>query len=237
VSHSVRRGSRGTQAAGGAFNPLTDVAWDHAYWAEGPEYVALGYGNGVESVNWPDEIGTADLPRGGGGTGALYSATGGANSKPALNFATSRWHQTGVLSWAAPWSWVVIGKHGGTNSTRIISGQHANPSFSQIYRDGSGNFGFYMNGEVADGAADTNNHMFLAYCPASGSRVLGVDGAESSGGTSGLTLTVLNTSGGNAEYGNCVLSFVGVKLADVRSDSGWAGFNSWCESYYGLTIA
>ena len=38
-----------------SFSPL-QVGWTHAYWAEGPEFAALGLSNGAAVATWPDEV-------------------------------------------------------------------------------------------------------------------------------------------------------------------------------------
>jgi hypothetical protein len=45
-------------AGGGPFNPLS-IAWDHAYWTGGPNFLALGLANNAQVSPWPDEAAAA----------------------------------------------------------------------------------------------------------------------------------------------------------------------------------
>lgn len=71
------------------YNPLTAIPWSHAYYAEGPEFLALGKVNNDAVGTWPDEIGTADQAQATGANQPLYIAASNINSQPALRFDSS----------------------------------------------------------------------------------------------------------------------------------------------------
>jgi hypothetical protein len=93
-----------------AISSLLDIAWTHAYWTEGPEFVASApaagssgdsFRIGAISLNapsspsvyldtWPDEVGTDDLTQATSTKRPQYIASdAGLNNKPVVHF--ERW--------------------------------------------------------------------------------------------------------------------------------------------------
>lgn len=54
-----------------SISSLLDIAWDHAFWTEGPQFTALGLSNGASVSSWPDEIDVSTPAAGGWRTGFI----------------------------------------------------------------------------------------------------------------------------------------------------------------------
>ena len=237
MGHAMRRAA--SQLAS-SFSPL-QVGWTHAHWAEGPEFLALGLSNGAAVSNWPDEIGTADLVQATETKQPAYAATGGANSKPAIDPDGGDWLRvTYTPSIAQPVTVVVVGAMSTSASGELIDGAVEDTGYINYISSGGGTFRMYAGAYITGPTGNTSPHLFMAYYNGASS-VLGVDGSETSGnaGTAarnGVTVFGRGAPGNNENQSNPA-SFVGVFTGDVRTDPKWAQFKAWVTSHYGITVA
>ena len=84
-----------------SFSPL-QVGWTYAYWAEGPEFVALSVADGGAVGTWPDEIGTLDAHRAPPERSPPTGPRRGRNSKPTVQFDGGDHLVTSALTQAQP---------------------------------------------------------------------------------------------------------------------------------------
>lgn len=224
---------------GSSFDPLT-IGWAHAYWAEGPEFVALGLSNGAAVGTWPDEIGTLDATQGTAASKPTYSATGGPNSRPTLTFDGGDVLRTiGVGAHALPVSLVLIWKWSGSGHTRCVTLSSSNIQFGGGIT-GDNQFELFAGtGLKTVSARDTNHHLHVGVVNGSSS-VLEMDGIATSGNAgsaapnSGDVFAIGSDNGFTFLTGQ--IAFFGYAYGDVRTDPKWAAFKAWVTSHYGITV-
>lgn len=206
----VGRNGRGTAAAAPApppYNVLTAIPWSHAYWAEGPEFLALAVADGAVVANLPDEIGTADAVQGTAAQKPLYKAASGLNAQPGIRLdgvndllSTGTWANVSL-----PYTVVLIAKMivqtDGTTYV-LVGGLNTSTGRAEIMTNVTPNPDQWMafaGANVSGGDADTAAHLFVAeYAAASGS-LLTVDGTVLA---SGVTSTQINAGLVLGMFGN-----------------------------------
>lgn len=225
------------------YSPVTGVGWRNAYWAEGPEFVALGVANGGAVATWPDEIATQDLPQATAGLKPTYRSTGGPNSKPCIESDGSDYFELAGASMTAlaqPDTIVMVVTYNNTGG-HLIDGNGSR----QLITADNGTYRIYAEGSVVvDGISDFNPHLWTCYFNGTTS-VLEIDGtAKVTGGGGGSNpgtaaldgLSVLSGTGGSA-IATADIAFLGLYSGDARTDGGWTAFEDWVETYYGITVA
>lgn len=235
-----------------AFSPITGVAWHAAYWADGPEMLALAYSNGASVTTWPDEVGTEDLT--GSTVPVMVTSDSSFNNHRSVqwvNDATRFVQITNInhpATQAQPFTYVVIGKMDTLPTTP--------PSNDQVWMDGVGSFDqrigiddgvdwvYYAGGTARlGGTPDTSPHHILAYFNGASSR-LEIDGSTLLSGASpgtdshdGVRLGYHASGATDQHRLNGRLVFAGVYYGDAESDSGWSAFKAWVGTFYGITVA
>ena len=226
-----------------SFSPL-QVGWTHAYWAEGPEFVALGLSDGGAVGTWPDEIGTLDATQGTAGAKPTYRATTGPNSKPTVQFDGGDHLATSALTQAQPLTMVFIASADSSVNTKYYAGNaaitigvgynNAPPVLRQLSM-------FAGAGVTGNSAASTDNnpHMMRAYFNGASS-VNDLDGttATVNPGTNDFSSSALHLGavGGVAQLVG-KMAFFAVFNGDVTGDAKWAQFKTWVTAHYGITVA
>lgn len=227
------------------FDPLTGVGWAHAYWAEGPEFVALGLADGAAVATWPDEIGTADLTQATSNKRPLYRASGTTFSLPCIDFDGSN-DNLGPVAYSAiglPHSVVVIVAND-TNGTDIYFVDGFDATHRRIVGitfAGSAQWRHYAGASAVGGNASTTGKQALRSKIVSGtSDVLNVNGANATTATAGdQTMTGLTAGSdytGTGAFFNGRTVFIGVYAGDVTADGGWASLVTWASTKYGVTL-
>ena len=232
MSLALRRAA--SQRTGG-FDPLT-VGWTHAYWAEGPEFVALGLSNGGAVGTFPDEIGTADLTQGtGSAQPAFQSSVAALGNRATVKSDGADWvGPTTITIITQPFSVVVV-ESGASAGSLLVST--------------AGDLGwcFYMSGGVwlanagstiSGGSADSGAHMLRFYANGASSKLaedetVVVTGNAGTYGAGPIQLFRIPVGFNSAAH----LAFVGIYAGDVTTDPKWASFKAWAATHYGLTIA
>ena len=229
-------------AAGGGFDPIADVGWTHAYWAEGTEFVALGYADTDAITSWPDEVGTENLAQ--SVASITYRAASAINSQPALlsGLSSARLTKTFASAITQPLTVVVIAEFDPAEGSfaTLFDGPPGGSAIT-IYDNNNSTMSMEAGAMVGGGAQDANPHIFVAYFNGASSTLVrdGTTQISGNAGTNslqGLSLFV-NKDGSNDTDISGPIAFVGLFSGDVTGDAGWADFESWAGTHYGLTIA
>lgn len=239
---SVRMMMQGRKPAGGggAFDPIADVGWSHAYWAEGSEFTALGYADGGAVSSWPDEKATQDISQATATNQPAYRATGGPNSLPCVHADGNDWLQGSFPSaLSQPYTIVIvaIGENSATADNRFFDGVSNSSVLDEL---SAGGYLLNAGSSVTGGTRDGNPHLFTSLFNGASSLVERdgttiVSGNAGTNTLSGLTLFAART--GETRPSAHKIAFAGVYNGDVRNDAGWADFEAWTETHYGLTVA
>jgi hypothetical protein len=72
--------------AAAEYDILGEIAWVHAYYAEGPNYLAQGYADAASITTLPDEAGSADLTVAKPTKPTHADSSSDMNNNPAFNF-------------------------------------------------------------------------------------------------------------------------------------------------------
>lgn len=217
-------------------SPIDLVSWVAAFWAEGPEFQALGVSDGATFATWPDEIGAVDLISPSSGAYPTYDADGLAG-QPAITYLSGDYQrQTSSMSPAGT-ATVVICKVATTGSSRWHDNQASGGGGRWVMGTYSGNVWQIYFGTSAGQTVPSNTaaHLFLYYQNGSNDR-MEVDGTTIYGpanyGTSTMARLNVNDSGGG---GGVTIAFLGVYNGDPDTDPGWADFVAWANDKYGLS--
>jgi len=229
--------AQGALSLATSFGPVTSVGWTAAYWAGGPEFAALGLADGAAVSSWPDEKATNNLAQATGTKQPAYRATGGANSKPALQFDGNDLISLNAAPTVThPFTVVVIAKLGATSAGQkeLLVGDSSNGA---LYQASTG-WRMYNGTVLAGGASDTNWHLFVAYFNGASS-VLEIDGASNASGNAETNnmAGVYVCGGGTTGTWDGYVAFAATHDSDARADGGWAGFETWVGTEYGITVA
>lgn len=239
-----QQAGRKTAAGGGSFDPLADVGWHHAHWTEDPDWTQPADGGDV--LSWRDGTGGGlDLTNPGSEplTVPYFDADGGPNSKPAICMDPSDGISDGLQTTygsavAQPCSYVAVGLERVVSDGGYLYTDGGNSPRTQIYTG----YKFRLNaGSNADlgPAPNTSPHLIVSMFNGS-STVLEIDGTTYGPGNAGTGTASGAVIGSSSAYGNgsnMNYSFFGFYSGDVRLDPGWADFEAWVASHYGITIA
>lgn len=221
-------------AAVGGFDPIADVAWTHAYWAEGAKLMATSPTNNVSISTWPDEVGSGDItvvPTFNGGR--YIAAATELGGRPAIRFlAAAPCRMQG--SWSVvsqPNTLVVVGAHAdGSGSRDLVDSDATN---RQLLDDSSGVWRMFAGTSASTGApsSDTGKHIFIAYYNGAGS-TLSIDGSTVSvgnPGSNGVSAPQLGFSVSTSR--NVAYALVGWKSGALTADER-DGLIAWSQSRY-----
>lgn len=232
-------------SGGGAppFDPVTSGMFAHLYWAEGPEFVALGLSNGNAVTTWPDEVGTADLGSGGGCTYASAFTDGvtGKGPFPAVDFNSGIAGPSSFTSIGPTHSVVLIVAPSNVSGSKyVIDGKDS--SHRRLIRVVSSNWEQYAGTSAASAtAATTGLHVFTSVIVSGTSDVLRLDGSNINTASAGDHAMTGLTLGGAYDATAGVFTpgkylFAGVYDGDVRSSGSWTDFVAWVSTHYTLTV-
>lgn len=233
----------GTQGGGGGggFNVLADIGWSHAYWAEGPEYVAKGYGDGDTITNLPDEISTADLTNGSVLPKHRNSITG-FNSKPAFDFSAATDTVIGTVSTPATYTqpyeiFCVFSAPAPVSGARYAYGGRVTGGTAQLGTTSSvGGVFLCSAGTVLYSAVarDTNAHasFLLANSTSSEMRIDGNTADTGDAGTRSFQPVTLGNLAGGVSNGVNYVTFWGIKSSAFTSGER-GDLLTWSQDHYG----
>jgi hypothetical protein len=252
VSYLTAEGYPGTESgmrqffAEGEFfdDPVNDISWTTAYWAEDPNWTNPGDGNPVSS--WAAAVGgTKPLTQGTADNRPTYQASvSGLNNQPAIRFDGTDDYLVcleatfGAISQTD--TVVMIFKNNDTGaSTQIFStGDSGVLNSIQMIRELGGSWQAFsglngLNGETVSDSA----YLVRSYF-ASTSGVLEINGSATAGNNGNGTLRGLavGASNGGTNPAEIDLAFWGVISGDITSLDKWTGFKAWASSHYGITI-
>jgi hypothetical protein len=222
----------GAGVAAAAFHPITSIAWDHAYWAEGTEFVALGYTNGGSITTIPDEIGTADLTNATVAQRPLYrSAYTNLNSQPAMDAdpADASWDfmSYNIADIAQPYTVALVVE--GIGSGQLPVGEGTGWAFY----NNAGTWKAYAGTTLAGGTSDTGKHLMLFEGNGASSKII-VDGTTvvtGNAGTSAWTKFELFGVAGTLNLQGAI-AFAAIKGAILSADDK-ASLRTWSQGKYG----
>ena len=202
MSVGARRGRRAASAllggGGGGFTDPTDIGWHSLFWAEGPDFQALGYTDGATLTSWPNETAEVDATSV-TGTPFYVASEAALNSQPAVDIIVAEGLQTGTFTSAPSYtsgvSLVAIARIVTTSNAFIADGI-TSTTRNAMYQANSApdSWAIYAGASVLGGAKDTNAHLFVGYFDGNvGTDTMTVDGAGNVSGAAGAqTLTGLS---------------------------------------------
>jgi len=223
-------------APSGAFDPLADIAWAHAYWAEGPEFVALSVAPDATVGTWPDEIGTADLTQGGGTQQPIYKTTAGPGGVPSILGDGTDVMSTTFTTLTQPNTIVFIGKCPQTSGNRFAYDGLDSSNRNTFLRGSGGSFQYNAGTTITAATADTNDHLWVTiYNGASSDSQQ--DGTSYTGSAGTHSISGLRVFANNASLLQWVgyISFLGV-YDGTLSAGDITALETWATSHYGITI-
>lgn len=240
-----------------AISSLLDIAWDHAYWTEGPEFTATpltgssGRFSGVSSrggeahvSSWPDEVGTADASTAAGTANQPFytSSSADLNGKPTVFLKSTegidRHLRASFSTLTPPLDIVVIGRCNALGGFYFFDN-----STSARFRFGTLTTGGadVINKWVLDfggttrygSASDTTGHLFRIRADISDSLFVDeVSDIAANAGASTLDgLTFFDTFGLSGPLKG-EIAFIGVKDT-VLTSTEISDLHSYAQSHYG----
>ena len=222
-----------------AFNPVTDIAWPHCWWAGGPETVASSPTDDTTVEFFYDEKNSVDLRQTDSAKRPKYKASSGPNGKPSWLFDGGD-HMPGTISVASAWTIVVVGSM--SSADRAVFGN----SDASVYIYQNGTDWVMQGGSVYGGhgghatAIDTNYHLFTAVATATklAIEVDGVPQRSNQSGESPTTLATIQVGSMHPTYYFCNthIAFVGIYPGDARDDANWGLFETWAATEYALAV-
>lgn len=225
AARRVRMAKRG-------FSPLS-IPWATAFWASGPDFLALGASDGSTLQTWPDEVASLDATNAASIRWPTYRASVAAlNNRPALEFITDDTLATASFtSLGQPNTVAVIAKAASTSgSPDIVDG-----SASARHQIGvrSGSWEAFAGSVLSGGTADTSGHLFIATYNG-GSSSLQVDGSTSSGaaGAQAIDRIALGGDIAGTEFFNGHIGFYGL-IHRALTTQEKADMRAFAQSFYG----
>lgn len=231
------RNAGATGAAPATFDPLVDITWAAAYFAEDPDWVAPADGAAVSQ--WDDGSGNGlHATQGTPADRPLYRAAVVAmNNQPGVEFASTDNLVVGAFTAVSvPYSIVILGRTSNVGVTQewVTAGTGTDPRVGHTATPAW----FWDPSTLAGtgGTPNTNAHLLTAIATA-GNDTLQVDGTAVISGSDrgGASVAALRLAGSVGFLG--VLSFVGLYAGDITSDGAWADFKTWAAAHYAITIA
>lgn len=221
----------GYSRASSAFNPVTGIAWAHAYWAEGPEFVALGYANAATVGTFPDEIGTADLIQ--ASPVNTYRSTG-FNSHPTVQAEAGSAKRMAATFTSIAQPFTVVAVLNNIGGGVLISNNTADTSWAF---QKSTAWNIYGGSAVIGGGTPNNSaHLMVGVFNGASSKVIvdGVTLVTGSAGTvsaSAMTLFGLSTTATFNVSNGCQVPFAAI-APSVLGTADLAALLSWSQGHY-----
>jgi hypothetical protein len=230
------------------FDPINGVAWHAVYWAEN-----LAVANGAEVTTWPDDIGSEDLTGASPNVPVMDTAHASFNNKKVLEFDASVTQKLEILAathgdgpQSQPFAIVTVAKFddvtSGTSTGRTLHDGGGASNRAEM-RARSTTFWSLNAGTVVNIAAnDLDPNLFVAKFNGASSALI-ISGTLAGPGNAGahqydgLTIGYAIGAATSAHRFDGQIAFVGVYYGDPESDPGWADFEAWVTSFYGIPIA
>jgi hypothetical protein len=230
------------------FEPINGVAWHAVYWAEN-----LAVANGAEVTTWPDDIGSEDLTGASPNVPVMDTAHASFNNKKVLEFDASVTQKLEILAathgdgpQSQPFAIVTVAKFddvtSGTSTGRTLHDGGGASNRAEM-RARSTTFWSLNAGTVVNIAAnDLDPNLFVAKFNGASSALI-ISGTLAGPGNAGahqydgLTIGYAIGAATSAHRFDGQIAFVGVYYGDPESDPGWADFEAWVTSFYGIPIA
>tara|TARA_R110002126_G_scaffold36734_3_gene111469 strand:- start:14479 stop:15252 length:774 start_codon:yes stop_codon:yes gene_type:complete len=245
-------------AAGGAFNPETDIAWHSLFWAEGTDFKALGLADGASVATWPNETGESDATQATEAYKPFYNdADSVLNNLPSVEVkepgsSTPSWMKTAAFSTAPSYtggvSFVAIAYKVGTAPDRQgMSGGLDNNNTNTVFARYGTSVRIWAGGAARAGSTSMGNnvaHLVVAkFTGSTGNDTMALDGLsptiDADSGPDQIDGLMLFAHPGNPTNEHLVggIAFLGVFEGDITQDASYGDFKTWVGSHYGLTIA
>lgn len=235
LSHVQRRGA--------TFDPLTSIAWSHAYWAEGTEFTALGLADAGVVSTWPDEVGSSDLSE--ATNKPIYVASDATlNSKPLVRFDGVNDKLKGSFtSIPGPHTIVMIGRYlGGSTTTQRIaydgaSNYQNNLAISPSNYVTPNRFSIVTSVSATTASNmpyDNNPHLFRTLAKTLGQKLFvnEVDrNLTPDASNPNLTGLTMGARGDSTQFGQWDIAFLGVYAGELASITE---FHEWAQVHYGV---
>jgi len=230
-----------------SFDPITSIAWHAAYWAQN-----LMEADAAEVLTFPDEVGAEDLTGISPKVPVMDTAHASFNNKKVLDFNPDETRQLSILAavhgdlGSQPFAIVTVAKFddvtsgAGTGRTLHDGGGASNRA---EMRARSTTFWSLFAGTIVNiSNNDLNPNLFVAkFNGASSALVIsGTFAGPGDAGTDqydGLTIGYAIGASTASHRFDGQIAFVGVYYGDPESDPGWADFEAWVTSFYGITVA
>lgn len=219
-----------------SFNPLS-IAWTHAYWTEGTDFIAQGYTNGSAIGTWPDEVATSDLAQATAGfKPTLVTADSNFNGQNIIRFDGT--DDRLVNDWAdlsQPNEFFVVARARSIPTwAYIFDGINATDRNALYHDDGTDKWNIFAGLSLEGAASNTLAHVFrVIFNGASSSlfidevnTITGNAGAQAS---SGLTV---GTRYNGVDPGPIDVAFIAVKNGALTATERM-NLHQWARTHYG----
>lgn len=215
--------------AGSTVPGMPAVLWRHAYWTEGPEFVALGLSDGAAVDTWPDEAGTANLVQATAANKPTYRAAHAPlGSRPALDADGGDWMAVTVPRILQPYTVVAVAE--GVTQGKLVMGLDGDASWT-FYNSGGvfqANLGAFISGPTQD----SGDHLFVLVANGASSQLI-VDGTAGTGNPGTGSVADMRFAGIPSGFGlTGAASFIGI-AAGVLSAGELDDLHIWAQSHYG----
>lgn len=224
-----------------SINPLTVVAWPHAWWTSGPRMAALGLADAASVATLPDEIGNWDMTAAGAAQPTWQASDALFNGRPSiLCDNTDDRLRYAAASLPQPYSMVAIFKYNTVDASSRLFGNCNINTAGGIGITATNKWVFSaVTNLVSTGDADTAAHLLRGYANTT-SGALALDGTTLATGTTGATNLAAISAGVDAHttpanWADGRFVFLGVYSGDVSTDLGWPQFKAWAKAFYGIT--
>lgn len=231
-------GSSGSGGGGGgATNPFTGlgITWTHGYWTSGPEFLALGLGNGASISSWPDEVGTADLAQATGSRQpTLVSSDTNLGNQPTVHFDGVDDYLTVTFASLAQPNEIAIVARLIANSGNDFLFDGAGGSREIIYANSSGSWVYDAGASVGGGTVNTTKHLFRAVFNGASSnlRIDEVSILSGNPGATALAGATLAAAPDPSNYGQWNIAFVGIADSALTAQNR-TDLHTWAQTVYG----
>lgn len=224
-----------------AFDPVDDIAWHTAYWAEGDSFAALGLADGAAVSTMPDETGTGfgSATQGTASARPTYrAADANFNSQPCIDGDGGDWLRTATgTAIGQPCTVVLVGKSSATGQ-RLVDGAGGGAYQGMLYRSTGAAVNYHWMVYAPSGAgssipSDSSTHLFIIELNGSSSS-LQVDGTTATGLNPGTNspsgVTLLNDYAANSAADK--FAFYGLISGTLTADEK-ADLLAWAREHYG----
>ncbi len=237
---SRNAGAIATSAPAPSFDPLVDITWAAAYFAEDPDWTPPADGGAVSQ--WDDGSGNArHVSQGTGTARPTYRASVAAlNGKPAV-----QWDGTSdVLSSSTftavtqPWSWVIVADATGAAAVRRAVSNNGGTSW--VRRDVTTDDLTVNPGtsNVTAAGTLTGAHLLIGVGNGASSAAI-LDGTSTTGGSGTATWTIVHLGASSAatEVWAGHIAFAGLYSGDITGNAKYADLKTWVAAHYGFAVA